>query len=136
MLWNAGAVVLATLVVGFSAGGPARWAGSPVPGAVPEVPADTLGRAIFTGRGLCAACHGATAKGTVLAPDLTDGEWIHLDGGQDADSLLASMARLVKAGVAQPTKYPAPMPPMGGAQLSDAEILAVSRYVLSLSGGS
>lgn len=88
---------------------------------------DTAGKAIFTGKGICYACHGANAKGTPLAPDLTDGTWINIDGS------LASIARVVKEGVSAPKQHPAPMPPMGGAQLTDAEIQAVSQYVFSLS---
>jgi len=87
---------------------------------------DTAGKAIFTGKGICYACHGANAKGTPLAPDLTDGKWINIDGS------LASIARVVKEGVPAPKEHPAPMPPMGGAQLTDAEIQAVAQYVFSL----
>jgi mono/diheme cytochrome c family protein len=87
---------------------------------------DTAGKAIFTGKGICYACHGANAKGTPLAPDLTDGKWINVDGS------VASIARVVKEGVPAPKEHPAPMPPMGGAQLTDAEIQAVAQYVFSL----
>ena len=45
-----------------------------------EVAQDSVGKAIFTGKGLCAACHGPDAKGTALAPNLTDDEWLHADG--------------------------------------------------------
>ena len=31
------------------------------------------GEAIFKGKGNCFTCHGREAKGTTLAPDLTDG---------------------------------------------------------------
>jgi mono/diheme cytochrome c family protein len=88
---------------------------------------DTAGKAIYMGKGLCQACHGPDGKGTALAPDLTDKEWLHADG------TVATVAKVVKEGVAQPKKHPAPMPPMGGAQLTDAEIQAVSQYVVSLS---
>jgi cbb3-type cytochrome c oxidase subunit III len=88
---------------------------------------DTVGKAIFMGKGLCTACHGPDAKGTALAPNLTDEEWLHADG------TVATIAKVVKEGVAQPKKHPAPMPPMGGAQLTDAEIQAVAQYVASLS---
>jgi len=77
--------------------------------------------------GICYTCHGPAGKGTPLAPDLTDGEWLNTDG------TLAGIEAIVKAGVPKPLKYPAPMPPMGGANLSAAEIKAVAAYVYSLS---
>lgn len=85
------------------------------------------GRAIFTGKGNCYACHGPDAKGTPLAPNLTDTTWIHIDGS------LASIQKLVTDGVPTPKNAPAPMPPKGGASLSDAEVHAVAEYVYSLS---
>jgi cbb3-type cytochrome c oxidase subunit III len=92
----------------------------------PAAAQDTLGKAIFSGKGLCTACHGPDAKGTALAPDLTDAKWLHADG------TVASIAKVIKAGVPTPKEHPAPMPPMGGAQLTDAEIQAVASYVASL----
>ena len=88
---------------------------------------DTSGKAIYLGKGLCHACHGPDAKGTVLAPDLTDSTWLHIDGK------LESIVKLIKEGVAEPENAPAPMPPRGGAQLTDAEVDAVAAYVHSLS---
>lgn len=85
------------------------------------------GKKIFTGKGMCFACHGSNAKGTPLAPDLTDTTWINIDG------TLPAIAALVRTGVPRPVHAPAPMPPMGGARLSGAEIDAVSLYVRSLS---
>lgn len=85
------------------------------------------GKAIFTGKGNCFACHGPDAKGTPLAPDLTDTKWINIDGS------LASIVQLVKTGVPQPKEHPAPMPAMGGATLTDKEVQAVASYVYSLS---
>ncbi|MGH7552222.1 MAG: c-type cytochrome [Longimicrobiales bacterium] len=88
--------------------------------------ADTTGKAIFLGKGNCHVCHGKDAKGTPLAPDLTDAELLNIDGK------LESISKLVKAGVPAPKKHPAPMPPMGGMTLSDAEVQAVAAYVFSL----
>lgn len=85
------------------------------------------GKKIFTGKGLCMACHGADAKGTPLAPDLTDEEWLNVDG------TLQSIVALVRTGVQTPKEHPAPMPPMGGASLKPEEIEAVAAYVWSLS---
>jgi mono/diheme cytochrome c family protein len=89
--------------------------------------AQSAGQKIFQGKGLCHACHGKDARGTPLAPNLTDSEWLNVDGS------LPAIVALVKAGVPKPLKYPAPMPPMGGAKLSKAEIDAVAAYVKSLS---
>ncbi len=84
------------------------------------------GRAIFTGGGNCFACHGSNAKGTALAPDLTDQTWLNIDGSY------AAIADLVRTGVAKPKQHPAPMPPLGGAQLDQAQVCAVAAYVYSL----
>lgn len=89
-----------------------------------EQQANELGKKIFLGKGNCFSCHGQNLKGTPLAPDLTDAEWLNVDGSQEA------VAKLVKQGVAKPKKHPAPMPAMGGAKLNDKEIQAVSEYVI------
>ena len=41
----------------------------------------------------------------------------------------------MRTGVPQPKQHPAPMPAMGGANLSDDQIRQVSAYVWSLGGG-
>jgi cbb3-type cytochrome c oxidase subunit III len=96
-------------------------AGDPVAG-------QSAGQKVFEGKGNCHVCHGKNAKGTPLGPDLTDAEWLNVDG------TLAAITRVIRAGVAKPVKYPAPMPAMGGAKLSEAEISAVAAYVKALSG--
>ncbi len=90
---------------------------------------DTPGKAIFTGKGNCYVCHGPDAKGTPLAPDLTDTTWLNIDGS------LAAIEKTIRTGVARPKQkeHSTPMPAMGGAQLTDAEIQTVARYVYSLS---
>lgn len=88
------------------------------------------GEAIFRGRGNCFTCHAADATGTPLAPDLTDDAWVNFDERPTAEALRA----LIREGVSRPVQHPAPMPPMGGARLSDEEIAQVADYVLSLSG--
>lgn len=88
--------------------------------------AQDAGRKIFTGKGNCFACHGGNAKGTPLAPDLTDSAWLNVKASVE------EIAALVKTGVPKPKKYPAPMPPMGGAKLNADEIAAVAKYVASL----
>lgn len=88
------------------------------------------GRQLFTGQGGCQACHGPEAKGTQLAPDLTDDEWINV-----TDPQIENIVTLIKTGVVQPKEHPAPMPPMGGANLSDEQVRALAGYVLSIAGG-
>ena len=92
-----------------------------------SVAAQMNGKAVFEGKGMCFACHGKDAKGTPLAPDLTDAEWINVDG------TLPAIIALIEKGVPKPVKHPAPMPPMGGAKLSREEIEAVAAYVKELS---
>ncbi len=87
------------------------------------------GKKMFRGGGNCYTCHGANAKGTPLAPNLTDTTWIQIDGS------LPAIMELIRTGVPQPKQHPAPMPPMGGAQLSAAEVCALGAYVYSLSHG-
>jgi hypothetical protein len=45
---------------------------------------------------------------------------------------LASIEKTIADGVPQPKKYGAPMPPMGGAQLSPSQLSAVAAYVWTL----
>ncbi|HSM61925.1 MAG TPA: cytochrome c, partial [Longimicrobiales bacterium] len=89
------------------------------------------GKAIFEGKGTCFVCHGKDAKGTVLAPDLTDGEWLNFPGRPTAEQA----RELVTEGVPKPKKHPAPMLPMAGVRLSDEELAQVVDYVLSLTSG-
>lgn len=102
-------------------------AGQPPSGATAEMVAQ--GQQIFTSTGNCFTCHGADAKGTALAPNLTDSEWLNIGGTYQ------EIQDIVKNGVPQPKSHPAPMPPMGGAQLSDDQIKQVAAYVWSLGGG-
>ena len=46
--------------------------------------AQSAGQKIFQGKGLCYACHGKDARGTPLAPNLTDSEWLNIDGSLPA----------------------------------------------------
>ena len=90
-----------------------------------------LGDSIFhgtAGGGICFTCHGADAKGVQgLGPDLTDTTWLHGDGSLDF------IKNTVRQGVLTPKEAAAPMPPMGGATLTPAQVDAVSAYVQSLS---
>ncbi|NIP82970.1 MAG: c-type cytochrome, partial [Gemmatimonadetes bacterium] len=86
------------------------------------------GREVFAGSGGCGACHGPDGSGSQLGPDLTDGQWLHV-----SEPTVEAIAEVIRAGVAQPAEHPAPMPPMGGASLSDEQLRAVAAYVASLS---
>ena len=89
-----------------------------------------LGDSIFHGLaagGTCSACHGQDAKGTAVAPDLTDQQWINGDGSYDF------IVKTVTNGVPNPKQHPAPMPPKGGAPLTDDQVKAVAAYEYSLS---
>jgi mono/diheme cytochrome c family protein len=89
-----------------------------------------LGDSIFHGQvggGTCTACHGQDAKGTAVAPDLTDNQWINGDGSYQF------IVTTVTNGVPKPKQHPAPMPPKGGAPLNDDQVKAVAAYVYSLS---
>ena len=94
-------------------------------GATPVVIAQ--GDSIFHSKGNCYACHGANGQGAV-GPNLTDAEWLHSDGSYDA------IVKQVTNGVPQAeSKSGIPMPPKGGATITDDEVKAVAAYVYSLS---
>jgi mono/diheme cytochrome c family protein len=89
-----------------------------------------LGDSIFHGQvggGTCTVCHGQDAKGSPVGPDLTDKEWLHSDGS------LEGITKTIVNGVPQPKNAPAPMPPKGGAALTDDQVKAVAAYEYSLS---
>jgi glucose/arabinose dehydrogenase/mono/diheme cytochrome c family protein len=88
-----------------------------------------LGARVFHGQaggGTCEGCHGSNAQGTPLAPGLTSGKWLWGDGS------FASIMKTINDGVPNPKDYRSPMPPKGGAQLSAADVDAVSAYVWAL----
>ena len=106
-----------------------KAASLPVPkGATPEMVA--LGDRIYHGQvggAACTGCHGDSAEGTPLGPDLTGKKWLWSDGS------FAGIKKTIAEGVAQPKEYRSPMPPMGGAQLTPDQLSAVAAYVWSLS---
>jgi mono/diheme cytochrome c family protein len=109
-------------------------AGAEAAGTLPIPPDATpaqvaLGGRIFHGHvggATCVGCHGSDAKGTPLGPDLTSGKWLWGDGS------LPAITQTITDGVPNPMDYRAAMPPMGGAQLSPAEVSAVAAYVWAL----
>jgi glucose/arabinose dehydrogenase/mono/diheme cytochrome c family protein len=88
-----------------------------------------LGDRIFHGQAgaTCATCHGANGKGSSLGPDLTTNKWLWSDGS------LKGIAKSISQGVMQPKQYRSAMPPKGGADLTDQQVLAVAAYVWTLS---
>ncbi|MDB6015412.1 MAG: Glucose dehydrogenase [Gammaproteobacteria bacterium] len=111
------------------AGATANAASLPVPpGATREMVA--LGDRIYHGQvggATCTGCHGTNGAGTPLGPDLTDTKWLWSDGSFPA------IAKTITTGVSEPKQYRAPMPPMGGAQLTPDQVSAVAAYVWGLS---
>ena len=84
------------------------------------------GKKVFSGKGLCVACHGDAGKGG-LAPSLRDSTWIHSRGTYE--DIMAQIRRGVPA-ESYATRLV--MPPLGGAKLSESEVGAVAAYVWSL----
>ncbi|MGJ0508383.1 MAG: c-type cytochrome [Methylocystis sp.] len=87
------------------------------------------GERIFNGHaasGNCSGCHGENGKGSPLGPDLTSGKWLWGDGSLDA------IRKTIADGVPAPKDYRSPMPPKGGAPLTDADVTAVAAYVWAI----
>jgi mono/diheme cytochrome c family protein len=117
------------LLLAFAAVVGARPALAQAPAGVTPA-AIAQGDSIFHGQlasGTCTACHGQDAKGTAVGPDLTDTLWLNCDGSYQF------IVSTVTTGVPQPKQHPAPMPPKGGATLTDDQVKAVAAYVYSLS---
>jgi len=88
-----------------------------------------LGNRIYHGQvggAACAGCHGANGTGSPLGPDLTKKKLLWSDGS------FAGILKVITDGVPKPKQYRSPMPPMGGAQLSDTQASAVAAYVWAL----
>jgi glucose/arabinose dehydrogenase/mono/diheme cytochrome c family protein len=108
-------------------------AGSAAAANLPTPPGQTkdqvaLGEEIFHGQSgaTCTGCHGTNAKGTPLGPDLTAKHWLWGDGS------VPSIAQTITNGVPNPKNYRSSMPPMGGAQLTPRDVLALADYVWAL----
>ena len=97
------------------------------PGASPDQVA--LGERIFEGQadgGTCAGCHGTNGAGTGMGSDLTSGKWLWGNGS------LHAITRTIVRGVPKPKQHTGVMPPMGGTQLSQADLAAVAAYVWAI----
>ncbi len=109
------------------AANPVAAAGALPPGYTAEQVA--LGGRIYRGverSGTCSGCHGPDGQGTAVAPKLTGPDWLWADGSVD------SIAKVVKAGVTTPKKFPSGMPALGGAPLSDSDVNVVAAHVWTL----
>ena len=82
------------------------------------------GRAIFHGKGLCAACHGRKLEGGQIAPTLKQHAWRDAKNGD-----FANIYYVATHGVKSTLMVSHP----GG--ISDAEALAVASYVWSVGQG-
>jgi mono/diheme cytochrome c family protein len=110
-------------------------AGRPSSASLPVPPGATkeqvgLGDRIFHGEaagGTCTGCHGSDARGGPQAPSLVKGYWLIGDGS------LKSLEETIVDGVPNPLNYEVPMPPKGGAPLSDSDVAAVAAYVWAIS---
>lgn len=113
---------------------PAPAPASPTDGVAADLPEGVTQQMVSEGRTVfetttCFTCHGMDGSGTALAPSLRDQDWLNSDGSFEG------IMSVVRAGVAQPRQYPAPMPPMGGAQLTEEQVRQVSAYVYAISHG-
>ncbi len=102
-----------------------------VPDSLPEgVTAKMVsdGSTLFSGQGICVACHGPQGKGIPnLGTDLTDAEWTHSDGSY------SGILETIRQGVtADKSTSGVAMPPKGGSNLNDDQLKAVAAYVWSL----
>jgi glucose/arabinose dehydrogenase/cytochrome c5 len=100
---------------------------TPPRGSTPAIVA--LGSRVYHGEvagATCTGCHGDDATGSPLGPDLTKGKWLWSDGSYQG------IAATIAQGVEKPKQYRAPMPAMGGAQLSSDQLFAVAAYVWAL----
>lgn len=96
-------------------------------GVTPEMVAQ--GKTVFQGSGICYTCHMQDGSGGPLAPNLTDDQWLNVDGSYDA------IVNLVMTGVPQPKEHPGIMLPKGGSAISDEDVRAVAAYVWTLGHG-
>lgn len=98
------------------------------PGATREQVA--LGDRIFHGKaagGTCSGCHGSNAEGGPQAPSLVSGHFFMGDGS------LKAITTTITDGVPRPHDYEVPMPPKGGAPLTNDDVAAVAAYVWAIS---
>jgi mono/diheme cytochrome c family protein len=99
---------------------------------LPEGVTDAMvqeGQEVYAGAGICGACHGPDATGTI-GPNLTDAEWLIGDG--EYEQLVAQILEGVSAAEAT-NPLGAIMPPKGGGAITEAQVRSVAAYVWTLS---
>jgi len=104
-------------------------AGAPVPKGATSAMVQ-LGDRVYHGKAggaACIGCHGDAGQGSPLGPALTGKKWLWSDGSY------AGITKTITEGVPQPKEFRSPMPAMGGAQLTKAQVAAVAAYVWSIS---
>jgi glucose/arabinose dehydrogenase len=92
-----------------------------------------LGDRIFHGEadgGTCVGCHGTDGRGTAMGSNLTSGKWLWSNGS------IQGITRTIEQGVPHPKEHEGVMPPMGGTQLSQADLAAVADYVWAIGHGN
>jgi glucose/arabinose dehydrogenase/cytochrome c5 len=110
------------------AGAATSSAGAVPKGATPAMV--KLGARVYSGQvggAACTGCHGDHGQGSPLGPALTAHQWLWSDGSY------SGIQKTITDGVPQPKKYRAPMPAMGGAQLSADQVQALGAYIYSIS---
>ena len=130
--------VLAAMILACSHSTPSATSSSiaPAPAAKAAMPPGVTaamvasGDSIFNNRS-CKNCHLVGGVGGPRGPNLTDTQWIHIDGSYD------SIVKLVTTGFTKAEQvdkqYQFSMNPRGGVNLTDDQIRAVAAYVYSLS---
>ncbi len=96
-------------------------------GATPAMVAE--GETLYMGGGICFTCHMEGGVGGPNAPDLTDQEWLNIDGSFE------SIVSNIMTGVPVPKEFPGLMLPKGGAPITDEQVRALGAYVWTLSQG-
>lgn len=81
------------------------------------------GYRIFHNEGLCVACHGEAGRG-LIGPDLTDSDWWHAKG-----SFLSIVMRVLRGVPEEASSTDLEMPPLGGSDIGEDDVLAVSAWV-------
>jgi mono/diheme cytochrome c family protein len=87
------------------------------------------GEIVFMGDGICWSCHMEGGVGGPLAPNLTDEEWLNIDGSYE------SIVSNIMTGVPEPKEHQGLMLPKGGTNITDEQVQAVAAYVWTLSQG-
>jgi len=96
-------------------------------GVTPEMIA--AGQQLFTGAGLCFACHGPEGKGLPgVGANLTDEEW-----AQSTGAFPELVETILKGVSVEASTTGVMMLPKGGSQLTEEQIRQVASYVWSLS---